>query len=57
VHPVYSPDAAPSHFLLFGYLKDEMAGFIMNSSADIFSEIRRIFHKISKETLIAVYDE
>jgi hypothetical protein len=42
---------------LFGYLKGEMTGFMANSPADIFSEIRRIFQEISKETLLAVYDE
>jgi hypothetical protein len=42
---------------LFGYLKGEMAGFTANSGADILSEIRRIFQKISKETLVTVYDE
>jgi hypothetical protein len=36
---------------LFGYLKGEMVGFILNSPADILSEIRRIFQEISKETL------
>jgi hypothetical protein len=34
-----------------------MAGFTTNSPADILSEIRRIFQEISKETLLAVYDE
>jgi hypothetical protein len=57
VHPAYSRDAAPSDFFLFGYLKGEMAGFTANSLSDILSEIRRIFHEISKETLVAVYDE
>jgi hypothetical protein len=37
VHPAYSPDAAPSDFFLFGYLKDEMAGFTPNSPGDILS--------------------
>jgi hypothetical protein len=57
VHPAYSPDAAPSDFFEFGYLKSEMAGFTANSPADIFSEIHRIFQEISKETLSAVYDK
>jgi hypothetical protein len=35
----------------------EMAGFTANSPADILSEIRRIFQEISKETLVAGYDE
>jgi hypothetical protein len=34
-----------------------MAGFTANSPADIFSEIRRIFQEISKETILAVYGE
>jgi hypothetical protein len=57
VHPVYPPDAVLSDFFLFGYLKDELAGFTANSPADILYEIRRIFQKISKETLLAVDDE
>jgi hypothetical protein len=57
VHPAYSPDAAPSDFLLFCYLNGEMVGFTASSPADILSEILRIFQEISKETLVAVYDE
>jgi hypothetical protein len=57
VHPAYSPDAAPSDFFLFDQLKGEMAGFTASSPADILSKIRRIFQEISKETLMAVYDE
>jgi hypothetical protein len=34
-----------------------MAGFTEKSPADIFSEIRRIFQEISKETLLAAHDE
>jgi hypothetical protein len=56
-HPAYSSDVAPSDFILLGYLKGEMAGFKANSSADILSEIRRIFQEISKEILVAVNDE
>jgi hypothetical protein len=52
VHPGYSPDAAPSDFFFFGYLKGEMAGFTVNSPADILSEIRRISQEISQETLM-----
>jgi hypothetical protein len=40
-----------------GYLKGQMAGFTANSPAHILSEIRRIYQEISKETLVAVYDE
>jgi hypothetical protein len=57
VHPTCSPDAAPSDFFLFDYLKVQIAGFTANSPTDILSEIRRIFQKISKETLVVVYDE
>jgi hypothetical protein len=57
VHPVYSPDAAPSDCFLFGYLKGEMTGFTANSPTDVLSEIGRIFQEISKETLVAVYDK
>jgi predicted DNA-binding ArsR family transcriptional regulator len=34
-----------------------MAGFTANSPADILSEMRRVFQEISKEILLAVYDE
>jgi hypothetical protein len=57
VYPAYSADAALCDFFLFGYLKGEMADFTVDSPADILSEIRRIFQEISKETLVAVYDE
>jgi hypothetical protein len=57
VHPVYSHDAAPTDFFLFGYLKDGMAGFTADSSADVLSQIRRIFSEISKETSVAVYEK
>jgi hypothetical protein len=57
VHPADSPDAAPGDFFLFGSLKDAMAGFTPNSPADILSEIDPIFQEISKDTLVAVYDE
>jgi hypothetical protein len=57
VHLAHSPDAAPSDFFLFACLKREMAGITANSPADILSEIPRIFQEISKETLVAVYEE
>jgi hypothetical protein len=57
VHRVYSPDAAPSNFFLFSYLKGETAGFTANSFADILSDIRRIFQEISKEIFVAVHDK
>jgi hypothetical protein len=57
LHPVYSPDAAPSDLFLFGYVKGEMAGSTANSPVDILSEICRIFQEISKKTVVAVYDE
>jgi hypothetical protein len=42
---------------LFGDLKGEMADLTAKSPTDILSEIRQIFQEISKETLVAVYDE
>jgi hypothetical protein len=42
VHPVYSPDTAPSNFF-FGHLKREMDGFTASSPEDALSLIRRIF--------------
>jgi hypothetical protein len=57
MHPVYSPDAAPCDFFLFGYLKGEMAGFTVDLPVDILSEIRRIFQEISEKTLVAMYNE
>jgi hypothetical protein len=57
VHPTYYPDAAFSDFFLFGDLKGVIADFTANSPAEILSEIHRIFQEISKETLVAVYDE
>jgi hypothetical protein len=57
VHPAYSPDIALSDFFLFGHLKGEMAGSTANPPSAILSEIHRIFQKIPKDTLAAVYDE
>jgi hypothetical protein len=54
VHPAYFPDGASSDFILFGYLKGEMASFTVNSPADILSEIHWIFREISNETFVAV---
>jgi hypothetical protein len=57
VHPAYSPDTAPSDVSPFDGLKGEMADFIANSPTDTLSEIGRIFQEISRETLVAAYDE
>jgi hypothetical protein len=57
VRPAYSPDAAPSDFFLFGYLKGGMASLTANSPAAHFYEIHWIFQEISNEILMAVYDE
>jgi hypothetical protein len=57
VHPAYYLGITSSGFFLFGDLKGEMAGFTVNSSADILSEIRQIFQEILERTLVAVYDE
>jgi hypothetical protein len=56
MHPDHSPNSEPSGFL-FDDLKSEMIGFTANSPADIPSEIHQIFQEISKETILAVYDE
>jgi hypothetical protein len=47
----------PVTSVLLGYPKNWMASFTANSLAQILSEIRRIFHEIPKETLVAVYDK
>jgi hypothetical protein len=57
VHSVYFPDAALSDFILFGSMTSQVEGFRGHSPAEIPSEIRRISQKISKDTLMAVYDE
>jgi hypothetical protein len=56
VHPAYSPDAAPSGFLLYSLLRREIARFIARSPEDVLPEIRRIFEDIPKETLTAAYN-
>jgi hypothetical protein len=52
VHPAYSPDAAPSDFFLFSYLKSEKTSYTTHSPADILSEIRRISQESLKEILV-----
>ena len=55
--PPYSPDIAPSDFFLFGYLKDNLKGFIFNSVGELLAEIKSIFFQIPNEILTKVFIE
>jgi hypothetical protein len=48
VHPVFSPDLAPSDCFLFSRLKSEMAGLTGRSPEDILSDIRRSSKKLKR---------
>ena len=49
IHPPYSPDLAPSDFFLFGYLKHELQGKVINDENDLLQELETAFKKIKKQ--------
>lgn len=56
-HPPYSPDISPSDFYLFGYLKNKLEGEEFEDPNELLSKIIEILNSISKETLMAVFEE
>jgi hypothetical protein len=54
-HPSYSPDIAPSDFLLFADLKRELRGFRFRISEDVLVEMRKLVGEISPETLLDAF--
>jgi hypothetical protein len=56
-HLPYSPDLAPSDFLLFGYVKRKLMGYHAESPSELLNRIRVILSEIPRETLNAVFLE
>jgi hypothetical protein len=56
LHPVYSPDRAPSDFFLFGYLKEKLTAFHCTTRDELKSAIMTISNEIDRETLLAVFN-
>ena len=57
VHPPYSPDLAPSDFFLFGYLKHELEGKVINDENDLLQELETAFKKIKRQKKIEIFEE
>jgi histone-lysine N-methyltransferase SETMAR len=55
-HPPYSPDLAPSAFLLFGYLKEKMLGRAFESAEALLDWIREEFESIHPDVLERVFE-
>ncbi|UYV83593.1 hypothetical protein LAZ67_23001558 [Cordylochernes scorpioides] len=47
-HPAYSPDLAPSDYLLFGLLKKELKGKRFDSDEDVQKVVQDFFHTLPK---------
>jgi hypothetical protein len=56
-HPPYSPDLAPSDFLLFGYVKGKQMGYRAETPSELLVRIWVILAEIPRETLNAVFLE
>jgi hypothetical protein len=56
-HHPYSPDLAPSDFLLFGYVKGKLMGYRAETAFELLVRIRVILGEIPRETLNAVFLE
>jgi transposase len=54
-HPPYSPDLAPSDFLLFGCVKERLKGMVFPSSEELLDAIGELVTGIKPETLTAVF--
>jgi hypothetical protein len=54
---LYSPDLAPSHFFLFGCVKEKLMGYRAETPSELLVRIRVIMAEIRGETLNAVFPE
>jgi transposase len=55
LHPPYSPDRAPSDFVLFGYLKEKLRGTSFTTSNDLIFAIGQLFSEIPEIELKNVF--
>jgi hypothetical protein len=51
VQPPYSPDVAPCHFFLFGYLKKELHGKNLRSQNEVISVVRAFWSRFHSNAL------
>jgi hypothetical protein len=56
-HPLYSPDFAPSDFVLFGYIKQKIAGQEFMSADDLLEAIREALGHLSRPVIESVFYE
>jgi hypothetical protein len=56
-YPSYSPDLAPSDFILFGNLKNRLQGQQFGSAYELLSGVRNSLDEISVETLEVIFRE
>jgi hypothetical protein len=56
-HPPHSPDLAPSHFFLFGDVKQQLSGCSFNHADDLRTVVQEILDGSDKPTLIRVFEE
>ena len=56
-HPPYSPDLAPADFFLFPRMKKIMRGTIYSDDEDVMKAVRRALAQVSKEGLLAAFQE
>jgi hypothetical protein len=57
LHPLYSPDLAPSDFFLFGNVKRQLSGCSFDHTDDLLTVVQEILDGFDKATLIRVFDE
>jgi hypothetical protein len=53
-HSTYSPDAAPSRFYLFGYIKRRLSGTSFDEGGDLLSAVEDILCAMEKSTFHSV---
>jgi hypothetical protein len=56
-HPQYSPDLAPSDFLLVGYPKGYLRGSFLQALDELLNAVRGLLHDISPQMLLDVFHE
>jgi transposase len=56
-HPPYSPNLAPRHFYLFGYIKVRLAGTSFEEPDQLLQAIDAIVQSIEKATFGSVFQD
>jgi hypothetical protein len=55
-HPAYSPDLAPSNFILVGYIKVKSSDYGGGSREDLLKVITEIFTGVDPDVLLSVFE-